>query len=99
MKITGSLYDSLANARAKVVILYGSAGASKSYTMAQYLLIERFLKGINQAGLITRKVNASLPFSTYKLVIDLLREMQVPLKNKNHCKQFLMVQIQFFLED
>jgi len=64
--------------RYKTVILYGGAGAGKSYTLAQFLLFDIALQLPNKRLLITRKTNPSLRLTTYQLMRDMLRDYQIP---------------------
>lgn len=89
VKTIGRIYDFLENTNAKTVILYGGAGAGKSWTLAQFLIIEKFIKGKNKHILITRKTNPSLRVSTYQLVLDILNNLGVPYEHKK-AEQILM---------
>ena len=60
-----------------VIIVYGSAGAGKSYTTALWLIIKS-LEWSNLHVLITRKTNPSLKMSALMLVRNYLDEMNIP---------------------
>lgn len=60
-----------------VILVYGGAGASKSYSTAQYF-IYKLLAEPNMHLLITRKTNPSLKLSNWQLVLSLLKELEIP---------------------
>ena len=64
--------------RYKTVILYGGAGAGKSYTLAHFLLFDIAMRLADKRILITRKTNPSLRLTTYRLFLDLLSNYQIP---------------------
>lgn len=64
------------NSKARVVINVGGAGSSKSYSIAQVLLL-RCLKVKNYKVAICRKTFPSLRLTAYKLFVDLLREYKI----------------------
>ena len=67
----------------KEVIVYGGAGSGKSYTVAQFLIIEKLLSNRNKRLLVTRKYNPSLRVTTWQLIHEMLNELGVPyLENK-----------------
>ncbi len=78
VKVIGKIYNWLENTTAKVNILYGGAGAGKSYTLAQFLLFEKVLQEKNKRILVTRKVNRSLKESSIRLFKELLKEIPIP---------------------
>ena len=62
-------------AKNPVVVNIGGADSSKSYSTAQ-LMIAKFLEEMNKELLITRKTLPSLRLTSYKLIINLLKEYQ-----------------------
>ena len=42
IQVVGKVYDYLANSEFRVNLLYGSAGSSKSWQVAIFLLVEKF---------------------------------------------------------
>lgn len=77
IEVIEHIYDFLLNCKNKVVVLYGGSGAGKSYTIAQYLLIEKLYKTPARV-LVTRKVNPSIRLSVYKLFLELLEKYKIP---------------------
>lgn len=73
------------NSKAKIPINVGGAGSSKSYSIAQVLLL-RCLKVKNYKVAICRKTFPSLRLTAYKLFIDLLREYKI-YERVHHDKQ------------
>ena len=80
VKVIKKIYDFLENSKAKNVIIYGGAGAGKSFTLAQFLIFERLLKYKNKRFLFTRKYNPSLKLSVIKLIRELLHEYNIPFE-------------------
>ena len=71
-------YDWLERRKTKVNIIYGGAGAGKSYTLAQFIIFDILLSQKNKRVLITRKYNPSLKLSSIKLFHEILRELGIP---------------------
>jgi phage terminase large subunit len=69
----------LNNTNKRINILYGSAGSGKSYRMAQYF-IERFYREKNKQFLVLRKTLPALRITAYKLILELIKEYQLPYK-------------------
>jgi len=78
VKTIGKIYRFLQQARAKEVVVYGGAGSGKSYTVAQFLIIDKLLSQRNKYLLIARKYNPSLRLTSYRLVLDVLNKLNVP---------------------
>lgn len=74
------IWDFLENAKTKNVIIYGGAGAGKSYTLAQFLLLRILLRYKNKRLLVTRKYNPSLKLSTYQLIKEFLTSWGIPFE-------------------
>jgi len=81
LKVIKKIYNFLEQSNTKNVIIYGGAGAGKSYTVAQFLILERILKYPNKHILVTRKTNPSLRLSAYRLILNLLDELQIPYEH------------------
>jgi len=67
----------LENSKKRINLLYGSAGSGKSYAMAQFF-VRRFYEGKDKRFLVLRKTLPSLRITAYKLILDLLREYNLP---------------------
>lgn len=73
------VYDELEASDKRIVLCVGGAGSSKSYSIAQWLIVERLLKP-NHRMLVTRKTTPSLRLSCYLLIKDLLAQMEIPFE-------------------
>ena len=84
VKVIKKIYSFLKNSeKQKEVVVYGGAGSGKSYTVAQFLIIEKLLKQRNKRLLVTRKYNPSLRVTTWRLIHELLNDLEIPyLENK-----------------
>ncbi len=84
VKVIEKIYSFLQNCnKQKEIVVYGGAGSGKSYTVAQFLIIEKLLSNRNKRLLVTRKYNPSLRVTTWKLVHELLDEFEIPyMENK-----------------
>ena len=84
VKVIKKIYSFLKNSeKQKEVVVYGGAGSGKSYTVAQFLIIEKLLSNRNKRLLVTRKYNPSLRVTTWKLIHELLDEFKIPyIENK-----------------
>lgn len=79
MKVIGKIYKFLLECRKqREVVVYGGAGSGKSYTVAQFLVIERLMKLRNKRLLVTRKYNPSLRVTSYQLVKEILNDLTIP---------------------
>ncbi len=78
VKVIEKIYRFLQQARAKEVVVYGGAGSGKSYTVAQFLIIDKLLSQRNKYLLIARKYNPSLRLTSYRLILDVLNKLNVP---------------------
>jgi len=81
IQVVGKVYDYLANSEFRVNLLYGSAGSSKSWQVAIFLLVEKFLSEQNIRILVCRKTLPSLRKSAYQLMMDRLAALGVKAKN------------------
>ncbi len=84
VKVIQKIYSFLKKCeKQKEIVVYGGAGSGKSYTVAQFLIIEKLLSNRNKRLLVTRKYNPSLRVTTWKLVHELLDEFEIPyIENK-----------------
>jgi len=80
VKVIKRIYDFLERTNAKNVLIYGGAGGGKSFTLAQFLLLDIIAQLRNKSILISRKYNPSLRISSMKLVRMLLYEYGIPFK-------------------
>jgi len=60
------------------VMLIGGANSSKSYSIAQYLILDKFFGEINKKILVLRKTRVDCKDSVYELVLNLLEELGLP---------------------
>lgn len=81
IKVIDKIYSFLEDDKHKINLIYGGAGSGKSYTVAQYILLEIIAKHPNKTILVTRKYNPSLKLSSIKLFKELL-ENSIPLPYK-----------------
>lgn len=63
----------------RVNVLYGGAGSGKSHSMAQ-LFIRRLYEEEDMRMLVLRKTLPALRITAYQLMLDLLREYELPFK-------------------
>ncbi len=66
------------NVDKSILVIYGGAGAGKSYSVAQYL-IARAVNERRKRILCTRKTLPSLRMSCYTLMMDLIRQAGIPV--------------------
>lgn len=88
LQVIDEIYTFLERALTPVVILYGGAGAGKSWTMAQFLICDILFK-MPARVLITRKYNPSLRLTTYTLVKDILDSLQLPYEENKFEQLFV----------
>lgn len=84
VKVIRKIYSFLKECRKqKEIVVYGGAGSGKSYTVAQFLIIEKLLSNRNKRLLVTRKYNPSLRVTTWQLIHEILNELEIPyMENK-----------------
>ena len=91
VKVIRKIYSFLKECRKqKEIVVYGGAGSGKSYTVAQFLIIEKLLKQRNKRLLITRKYNPSLRVTTWRLIHELLEDLEIPY-SENKTEQVLQL--------
>ena len=79
----------LRETRKRVNVIYGGAGSGKSYTIAQYLIIDKFLREDDKRIITVRKTLPALRITAYQLVLDLLGEYGIPFQqNKSEMTLF-----------
>jgi phage terminase large subunit len=78
INVIQKIWDFLEEANAKNVIIYGGAGAGKSYTLAQFLILRILIPFKNKRLLVTRKYNPSLKLSAYQLIKEILEACKIP---------------------
>jgi len=77
VQVVKKVYDWLLNSKQRTHLLYGSAGSSKSWQVALFLIVEKFLAERDIRILVVRKTLPSLRKSAYQLVQDRLKAMGV----------------------
>lgn len=77
--VTLRTFDNLFASRARELIVYGGAGAGKSYAVAQKLIIKALMYP-GRRILVVRKYGPSLKLTCWKLVTDLLKAYKIPFK-------------------
>lgn len=77
VKIT-RIYDFLENSKARINILRGGTGSSKSYSLSQFFIINKLCKENNKTFVIARKTLPALKKTAYKETMDLIRAWKIP---------------------
>jgi len=80
IEVVGYIYDFLKRTKTRKKLCVGGAGSSKSWTIAQYLLFEKFYKEQNIRILVVRKTLPSLRKSCWQLFLDLISKYHLPAK-------------------
>lgn len=83
LKVIRKLYEALERANSKYIVVYGGAGAGKSFNIAAFLLFERLLCYPSLNLLATRKVGRTIRFSLWELFVDLLSATEVPFSKNS----------------
>ena len=78
--VVGKVYDYLLDTPDRINLLYGSAGSSKSWQIAIFLLVEKFIAEVKIRILVIRKTLPALRKSAYTLMMDRLRDMNVKVR-------------------
>lgn len=68
----------LASRLMRTVITYGGAGSGKSWSVAQYLLLEKFYKEKNIGILVVRATLPALKSSAFALILNILNQYKMP---------------------
>jgi len=77
VQVVKKVYDWLLDSKHRTHLLYGSAGSSKSWQVALFLIVEKFLSERDVRILVVRKTLPSLRKSAYQLVQDRLKSMGI----------------------
>jgi len=73
-----TVFDWLLETKARNNFLKGGANSSKSYSIAQHLLFNKFYKEEDRRILIVRKTTPAIRNSCYLLIKDLIRQYKLP---------------------
>lgn len=76
------IYEFLKSTNYKIYVVYGGAGSGKSYTVSQFLIVNKLLRYKNKRLLVTRKYNPSLKQTAYSLVLEWLSKFGVKYEEK-----------------
>lgn len=76
-EVNKKIYDFLENSDFKVNVIYGGAGSGKSYTVTQFLILDRLLNRRNKRLLVTRKTNTALIQTAYRLFLEWLENFEI----------------------
>lgn len=79
IKRIGTFSSFLSNRSKRINILFGGAGSGKSFAVAQ-LFVERLLREHDVRMLVLRKTLPALRITAYRLILDLLREYELPFE-------------------
>jgi len=74
------IYTFLENTEKRINVLYGGAGSGKSYTIAQFLIVEKLYGEEDKRILVVRKTLPALRITAYQLVLDLLGQYGWPYR-------------------
>ncbi len=77
-KVNKKIWVFLNNTEKRINAIFGGAGSGKSWTIAQFLLLRKLYGEKDKQILVIRKTLPSLRITTYKLVLDLLEEYNLP---------------------
>jgi len=66
------------NKNTRKVFLIGGANSSKSYSIAQYLILDKFFTEENRKILVLRKTRVDCKDSVYELILEILDELELP---------------------
>lgn len=73
------IYDWIVeNSNIRKLFLIGGANSSKSYSIAQYLLLDKFFTEQRKKILVLRKTRVDCKDSCYELILELLRDFGLP---------------------
>lgn len=99
IKVNRKTFEYLKQTRKRQNILYGSAGSGKSWSIAQFLTLEKLYKGKNNRTLITRKTRPALKKSCWLLINDLIHKYELPgcIPNKSDLSLFVGSNQMFFV--
>jgi len=79
LEVNRKIFEFLRNSQSQTVAIYGGAGAGKSYTIAQFLIL-KFIGETDKRFLVTRKTTPSLRLSSYSLMKDILHQLDLEVE-------------------
>jgi len=88
IEVNAKIWDFLLSHKHRILLVYGGAGAGKSYTVAQWLVYKALRWPMH--ALITRKHNPSLMLTTLPLVLKILDDWNVPYELKKAEQKILI---------
>jgi len=92
------IFDWLQDSKARINILRGGTGSSKSYSMAQHFVINKLCGQSGKVLVVARKTLPALKKTAYKLILDLVSEYDIPHKlNKTDLELRVNDNILYFL--
>ena len=77
--IIGKFYRFLNTTQKRINFIYGGASSGKSHSMGQYFVKKFFDEERGKQFLVVRKTSPSLRITAYKLIIDLIKEYNLPM--------------------
>lgn len=83
VEVNKKTYSFLKNTKKRVNLLYGSAGSGKSWSLAQFFLLEKFYKEHDIRMLMIRKTRPALKKSIWLLMHDLISQYNLPVTSEN----------------
>lgn len=89
-EVNKKIYDFLENSNFKVNVIYGGAGSGKSYTVTQFLILDRLLNRRNKRLLVTRKTNTALIQTAYRLFLEWLENFGIKY-DEHKSKQIILL--------
>lgn len=78
VRVNGKQYDFLRLNKKRKKFLFGSAGSGKSWSIAQYLIVEKMFAEHDVRIIVTRKTGPALFKSVWLLIQDLLKGYGLP---------------------
>ena len=87
------VYDWLEQTKSRINILRGGTGSSKSYSLSQFFITNKFLKERNKTFVIARKTLPALRKTALKETMDLIQKWGVPKSLYNLNKSELELSI------
>jgi phage terminase large subunit len=92
------VYEWIRKSKARINIIKGGAGSSKSYSLAQHFIFNKMLSGTDLVNVVIRKTLPSLRKTALKLILDLLEKYGVPYKfNKSELELKVSNSITYFM--
>ncbi len=94
------VYDWLEQSKARINILRGGTGSSKSYSLSQFFIINKLCEQDNKTVVIARKTLPALKKTAYKETMDIIKSLGIPhslnksdmeLRIKNNVCYFMSV--------